>query len=85
MDRYTAERGMDLPQGCLQPLARLELCERTRAVVEGCKGLLVCNEQQITLRTVKGAVRIQGEGLHLQQLGQSEAVVAGEIWQVEFI
>ena len=85
MDRRKAERGMELPIGCLQPLARLELCERTQAVVEGCQGLMGCSEQQITLRTAKGAVRIQGEGLHLEELGQSGAVVAGEILQVEFI
>lgn len=85
MDRRRAERGMELPLGCLQPLARLELCEGAQAVVEGCAGLIGCSEQQITLRTAKGAVRIQGEGLHLEELGRNGAVIAGDILQVEFI
>lgn len=83
--RTAAEQKLQLPQGCLQRLARLEICERRRAVVEGCGGLLCCEEGEMTLRTAQGAVRLRGGGLQLESLGANEAVIVGEILSVEFV
>ena len=79
------ERRAALPAGFLQPVARIELCERQQAIVEGCAALLGCGEEEITLKTARGAVRIRGAGLLLQTLAETEAVVTGEILSVEFI
>ena len=79
------EKQAALPAGFLQPAARIELCERQQAILEGCSALLCCGEEEITLKTARGAVRIRGAGLLLQVLAETEAVVTGEILSVEFV
>ena len=83
--RRRAERQLDLPDGCLQPAARVELCERRHALIEGCTALLCCEEDTVTLRTARGAVRVRGSGLQLQGLARQEAIVTGEVLSVEFL
>ncbi len=79
-----AERALQLPTGALTNGVRLEITDRKRAVVEGCKGIVTYEEDEICLATATGRVRFRGRGLCMTARMGEQAVVTGELCCVEY-
>lgn len=79
------ESVLELPSGTLSGTARIELSGNTRAVVEGCKGILEYEDDVIRLNTASGIVRFMGQNLGMNCLSEDSAVVEGKILSVEFM
>ena len=79
------ESVLELPAGTLSGTARIELSGNTRAVVEGCKGILEYEDDVIRLNTASGIIRFMGQNLGMNCLNEDSAVVEGKILSVEFM
>lgn len=61
------------------------IVRNTRAVVEGCKGILEYEDDVIRLNTASGIIRFMGKNLGMNCLNEDSAVVEGKILSVEFM
>ncbi|MBQ3258957.1 MAG: YabP/YqfC family sporulation protein [Clostridia bacterium] len=79
-----AERAFSLPTGSLTNGVRLEITDRKRAVIEGCKRIVTYEEDEICIATPTGRVRFRGRGLCMAARMGEQAVVTGELCCVEY-
>ena len=80
--KEAAARGPHKPH---HPPGGIELSGNTRAVVEGCKGILEYEDDVIRLNTASGIIRFMGQNLGMNCLNEDSAVVEGKILSVEFM
>lgn len=81
----TVERVLDLPTGVLTEASRMELSGNRRVLVEGCRGIMKYDEDQIEIRTAAGTVRFTGRQLCMTSLNPICAVITGRLLSVEFL
>lgn len=79
------ERSLQLPDGLLTTLPRLELSGNRRVLIEGCTGIVDYDEDRICLRTAVGTVRFFGRSLCMHRLNPTCAVITGRLLSVEFL
>ena len=78
------ERALGLPTGALTSGVRLEITDNRRAVIEGCKRIVLYEEDEICLATAIGCVRFRGRGLCMAARVGEQAVVTGQLLCVEY-
>lgn len=78
------EAAFELPDGTLCRTLRMELTANREAIVEGCQRVLQYEEDRISLDTVDGEVRFEGENLCVNCLVGGNAVVSGHILTIGF-
>ena len=56
---------------------------RKRAVLEGVERIIFCNSEKMIFKK-KGFVTVEGTGLHLQELGNDNIAVCGNLTTISF-
>ncbi len=54
-----------------------------RVVMEGIDGIVFCNSEKMIF-SKKGLVAVNGKNLHLEELGNDNVAVSGEIFSLHF-
>ena len=75
---------LELPAEGLPGNAQIELCGNKKAIVSGCRGVLEYDERTICVSAGKLSVRFNGASLCVSLYRDGEAVICGEIVNVEF-
>ncbi len=81
----TVEKTLDIPVGVLSKAARMEVCGNRQVLIEGCRGIVRYDEDQIEVRTADGTVRFAGRELCMTSLNPACAVITGRLLSVEFL
>ncbi len=79
------ERSLQLPDGALASLPRLELSGNRRVLIEGCRGIAEYDDDRICLRTTAGVIRFLGDELRMHRLNPECAIITGQLLSVEFL
>lgn len=79
------EKTLDMPVGVLSKAARMEVSGNRQVLIEGCRGIVRYDEDQIEVRTADGTVRFSGRELCMTSLNPACAVITGRLLSVEFI
>ena len=78
------ERSLQLPDGLLATLPRMELYGNRRVLIEGCTGIAEYDEDRICLRTDSGTIRFLGRSPCMNRLNPTCAVITGRLLSDEF-
>ncbi len=70
---------LELPPDAVMDLPRYMLVSNTSLLVENHQGILEYGEMLIRVATKDGPVRIEGEGLELEELSTEEIMISGQI------
>lgn len=81
----TVEKALDIPTGALSKAVRMELCGNRQVLIEGCRGIVKYDEDQIEVRTAEGTVRFTGRQLCMTSLQPACAVITGRLLSLEFL
>ena len=77
------ERGfallLGLPEDATSDCARVTLSGQSAALVEGQHGVIELTESRVRLRTGRGVLTVQGEGLRLRALSVDTALIEGHV------
>ncbi len=79
------EKVLDMPVGALSKMARMEMSGNRQVLIEGCRGIVKYDEDQIEVRTADGTVRFTGRELCMKSLNPACAVITGRLVSVEFL
>ena len=79
------ENTLDIPVGVLSKAARMEVSGNRQVLIEGCRGIVRYDEDQIEVRTADGTVRFTGRELCMTSLNPACAVITGRLLSVEFL
>ncbi len=80
-----AEKTLDIPAGVLSKAARMEFSGNRQVLMEGCRGIVRYDEDQIEVRTADGTVRFTGREMCMTSLNPACAVITGRLLSVEFL
>ena len=78
------DRALELPVGTVSGGATVILHANREVVVDGCRGVIACSEEELKLNVGNKALLIKGRGLMIKYLTDREITVAGLIVGVEF-
>ncbi len=81
----SVENALDIPTGVLSKAARMEVCGNRQVLMEGCRGIVKYDEDQIEVRTAEGSVRFTGRQLCMTRLNPACAVINGRLLSIEFL
>ena len=56
---------------------------RKRLLLEGVEGIVFCNSEKMIFRK-KGVITVEGNRLHLEELGNDNVAVVGELHSILF-
>ena len=76
-------RALELPPG-MAGGAHIEMFSNREAIIDGCRGVMEYDEENIQLNIGAGTVRISGRGLNMDSFGEGQAVIKGYIKNIEF-
>ena len=79
------ENTLDIPVGVLSRAARMEVSGNRQVLIEGCRGIVRYEEDQIEVRTADGTVRFTGREMCMTSLNPACAVITGRLLSVEFL
>lgn len=79
------EKALDIPVGALSKAARMEVSGNRQVLIEGCRGIVKYDEDQIQVRTADGTVRFTGRELCMTSLNPACAVITGRLLSLEFL
>lgn len=79
------EKTLDMPVGVLSKAARMEVSGNRQVLIEGCRGIVKYDEDQIEVRTADGTVRFTGRELCMTSLNPACAVITGRLLSLEFL
>ncbi|MBQ7037610.1 MAG: YabP/YqfC family sporulation protein [Clostridia bacterium] len=79
------ENTLDIPVGVLSRAARMEVSGNRQVLIEGCRGIVRYDEDQIEVRTADGTVRFTGREMCMTSLNPACAVITGRLLSVEFL
>lgn len=80
----TAQR-FDLPADAVAGLPKLTVTGMAQLVIENHKGLLEYGESLIEVSGGKIRIRVNGAGLELRAMTQTEMIITGQIGSIELI
>lgn len=80
-----AEELLRIPIGTLTEASRIELSGNRRVLIEGCRGIVRYDEDEIEIRTDSGQIRLSGRELCMTSLNPACAVVTGRLLSLEFV
>ena len=70
---------LGLPEDATSDCARVTLSGQSAALVEGQHGVIELTESRVRLRTGRGVLTVQGEGLRLRALSVDAALIEGHV------
>jgi len=78
-------RAMDLPEDMDPDVPRITVLGRERMLVENVAGIRRCTEAEVILLTGRDTLAVTGEGLQVKELGESRALLTGNLqaWRFE--
>ena len=76
---------LELPQGILADTSHIEIMGDREATIEGVKGVMEYDSNQVKLNIGKKILRFTGQALSLKCLTDESAIIEGEIASVEFL
>lgn len=80
-----AVRALDLPADLFSGMLHIEMSGNREAVVDGCRGILVYDENIIRLNAGRCKLQFCGRGLCIRNLTRESVIISGFITSVEFI
>ena len=72
-------RLLDLPEEMEPGVPRIAVLGRERMLVENVSGIRRCTEGEVRLLTGCGTLIVAGEGLLVKELGESRALIVGQL------
>ena len=72
-------RMLDLPEDMDPRVPRVTVLGREKMLVENVAAVRRCTEQEVVLLTGCGTLTVAGEGLLVKELGESRALLTGEL------
>lgn len=75
----TTLRLLDLPEDMDPRVPRITVLGRERMLVENVSGIRRCTEGEVRLLTGCGTLIVAGEGLLVKELGESRALIVGQL------
>ena len=70
---------MEQVRNCGYRLPLVEICGRSRVLIENYNSVQGYTEQQIIIKVCFGSIRIQGNKMKIRKLSKEKMVVSGEI------
>lgn len=70
---------LGLSEDATSDCARVTLSGQSAALVEGQHGVIELTESRVRLRTGRGVLTVQGEGLRLRALSADAALIEGHV------
>lgn len=77
-----AER-LELPGEAVGEL-KLSVVGRRRALIENHRGLLICTEERIAVRGMRGSLSLSGVGLSIEAMNEKDLLLSGKLERVEW-
>jgi len=78
------DRALELPVGTVSGGATIILHSDREVIVDGCRGVISCSEEEIKLNIGNRAVLTKGKHLMIKSLTDREIMIAGHISGIEF-
>ena len=72
-----------LPEDVMLGMPRMVLCGGRRMLMENHQGIVEYGPERLRVKTEAGVVIVEGEGLTLASLGETDLMVTGEIRRIE--
>lgn len=72
-----------LPEDVMLGMPRMVLCGGRRMLMENHQGIVEYGSERLRVKTAAGVVVVEGEGLTLASLGETDLMVTGEIRRIE--
>lgn len=76
---------LELPSESILGLAHIEMVGNHEILIEGVKGIIGYDDEEVSVNTSKMVVKIKGKSLILKSMTSDELLVEGEILSVEFL
>ncbi len=73
-----------LPEDAVSDCARVTMTGRSAALVEGQHGMVELSEARIRLKTGRGILTVEGNGLRLRELSVDAALIDGDVVTVTY-
>ena len=78
------DRALELPVGTVSGRATVILHSDREVIVDGCRGVISCSEEEIKLNIGNRGLVTKGRGLMIKNLTDREITIAGCIASIEF-
>ncbi len=78
------DRALDLPTGTVGGGATVILHSDREVIVDGCRSVISCSEEDIKLNIGNRSLVIRGKGLVIKVLTDREITLSGHIGAIEF-
>ena len=78
------DRALELPSGTVSGGSTIILHSDCEVIVDGCRGVISCTDQEIKVNVGHRSLKITGDRLMIKSLTDREIIVAGCINGVEF-
>lgn len=75
---------IDIDELAISGVAHIELMGNRKAIIDGCIGILDCNDGFVRLNTGKNTVSFKGDKLSICNMSYEQTVVIGNILSVDF-
>ena len=78
------DRALELPAGTVSGGATIIMHSDREVIVDGCRGVLSCSEEEIKLNIGNRGLLTKGRNLMIKNLTDREITIAGRITSIEF-
>ena len=77
-------RGTGLPQSAFDGYAQIDLISNTRAIIDGCKGIIESSEEKISLNLGNVCAEFCGAELNMNAFEDEQVVLNGRFSTINF-
>lgn len=77
-------RGTGLPQSAFDGYAQIDLISNTRAIIDGCKGIIEYSEEKISLNLGNVCAEFCGAELNMNAFEDEQVVLNGRFSTINF-
>ena len=64
-------------------LAKIVILGTQECLIENYKGIIQYENEKIRLKTISGIVMVEGDKLHINEIGEGEMIIKGSICRLE--
>jgi len=69
----------DISEELTMGLAKIVILGNKECLIENYKGIIQYENEKIRLKTSSGVVSVEGNNLHINEIGEGEMIIKGEI------
>lgn len=69
----------DISEELTTGIPKMSLLGNKECLIENCKGIIQYENEKIRLKTIIGKVLVEGESLHINEIGEGELLIKGNI------